>query len=232
MPRNILIVGASKGLGKSILQSIPDVGDTVFTVSRTKIDLLGTDFRIVPIQADLAKNKNLNIIYKTIGLQSLDTIIYNAGIWEEFDFENESDENLSNIIQVNLTSAILIIKNLIPNLRLSKKANIILIGSTAGLENTSSDWVAYSASKFGLRGLTHSLRNYLKKDRVAVSVLNIGGLQTELSVPNADLSEKNIESTTKIPYKEVTQTIDWILSLSVNSCPKEVDLPSMLESGI
>ncbi len=127
MPQIILIIGASKGLGFSLVQSLLPKTQKMFTISRSKIDLEKIEksqiSKITEINCDLSQTKNLSSIYQAIGDVPLDLIIYNAGIWENVSFANETDETLEKIINVNLTSAILILKNLLPNLKKSQKAN-------------------------------------------------------------------------------------------------------------
>lgn len=236
MPSNILIIGASRGLGKSLAQGLLPEANKLFTVARTDLDLDKISskdaLKIVKIQNDLNETQNLSQIYDIIGDTSLDIIIYNAGIWENLDFENETDETLAKIINVNLTSAILILKNLLPNLRKSKKANVVLIGSTSGLENSGSKSVAYSASKFGLRGLAHSLRENLRTDEIGVTVLNPGGMATDFDFDDEIEKVQQKYGSQRIPVQDIVQTINWIINLSKASCPKEIDLPSMLDIGV
>lgn len=240
--QNILIIGASRGLGFSLVQGLLSESVKMFTISCTKLDLknlakLGRmqnleNSKIVEIQCDLSETKNLSVIYEIIGKTPLDLIIYNAGIWENLDFEDETDEILENIITVNLTSAILILKNLLPNLKKSKKANVILIGSTAGLENSGSFGVSYAASKFGLRGIAHSLRENLRKEGIAVTVLNLGGMATDFDLNDKIEKVKQKYGNSKIPVSDVLQTILWIVNLSKASSPKEIDLPSILDETV
>jgi short-subunit dehydrogenase len=238
--KNILIIGASHGLGFSLVQGLLPKVQKIFTVSRTKLNLKNLtklkktqeleNSKIVEIHCDLSETQNLPTIYKTIGKTPLDLIIYNAGIWENVDFADETDEMLEKIITVNLTSAILILKNLLPNLKRSKKANVVLIGSTAGLENSGSLGVSYVSSKFGLRGLAHSLRENLRKEKIAVTILNLGGMATDF----ADEIDKVLVKygNSRIPMQDILQTINWIVNLSEASCPKEVDLPNILDETV
>ena len=91
-------------------------------------------------------------------------------------------EESEDIITVNLTSAIICIQKLLTNLKQSDNAKIILIGSTSGLENSGSQAVAYAASKFGLRGLGHALRENLRKDSITVTCINPGEVERRESV--------------------------------------------------
>ena len=236
MPQIILIIGASKGLGFSLVQSLLPKTQKMFTISRSKIDLEKIEksqiSKITEINCDLSQTKNLSSIYQAIGDVPLDLIIYNAGIWENVSFANETDETLEKIINVNLTSAILILKNLLPNLKKSQKANVILIGSTAGLENSGSLVVGYTASKFGLRGLSHSLRENLRHDKIGVTVINPGGMATDFNFTDKIEKVQEKYDYKRIPVQDIVQTIQWITGLSKVTCPKEIDLPSMLDTDV
>jgi short-subunit dehydrogenase len=236
MAQNILIIGASKGLGKGLAQGLLSQANKLFTVARTKFDLEKIEksqiSKITEINCDLSQTKNLSHIYKAIGDVPLDLIIYNAGVWENVSFANETDETLEKIINVNLTSAILILKNLLPNLKKSQKANVILIGSTAGLENSGSLGVSYVASKFGLRGLSYSLRENLRNDKIGVTVINPGGMATDFDFTDKIEKVQEKYGYKKIPVQDIVQTIQWIVSLSKATCPKEIDLPSMLDTDV
>jgi len=231
MPKNILIVGASKGLGKAILQGLSKKGDTIFTISRSHIDTQNLDLeaKIIQVNQDLTQVENLQGIYKIIQDKAIDVLIYNAGIWETDSFEKVRDKDIIDIMNVNLTSAILLIKNLLPNLRKSKKAHLILIGSTAGLENVSGDSVAYTASKFGLRGMAGRYREILKKDKVAVTIVNPGGMATDIDLNQGVQKTQEVYGNQKIPMQDMVDTIQYITNLSFSTCPIEINIPAMLD---
>lgn len=72
--------------------------------------------------------------------------------------------------------------------------------------------MAYSASKFGLRGVAHSLRAHWRQHRIAVTCLNPGSIEGE-GIPHADLVE-------------ITRCL---MRLSYQTCVKELDVPAMTD---
>ena len=86
-----MVVGASKGLGRALIEGLGEHGDTLIGVSRSRPENLegkaGVDLRWV--EADLsAPAKAAKIIKDAVVEGGLDTLIYNLGIWEEFAFDS------------------------------------------------------------------------------------------------------------------------------------------------
>jgi NAD(P)-dependent dehydrogenase (short-subunit alcohol dehydrogenase family) len=165
----------------------------------------------------------------------LDTLIYNLGIWETLAFDpayallDSPDEEVQAIVSCNITSTILLIKRLLPLLLKSAQPRIILTGSTSGLPQSGRPEVAFGASKFALRGIADSLREGYRHQRLSVTCLNLGYLNTEdpLSTP-LDLAAQRGEGQL-IPVHDVVQVVRMILSLSAASYVKELTLPAILD---
>lgn len=235
MKNTYLIYGVSKGLGKAILKFLPDKNDKVFGISRTQPSYQeATDNNNVWIQADLSNSRQaVTTIKKVIGAEKIDYLIYNVGIWEKtaftpnYDFEQLDDHEIEEIISTNITSSILSIKSLLPNLRLSKNGKIIIIGSTLGLENHNKKEMVFSVTKFAIRGIIHSLRTHLREHHIGVTAINLGDLATEYEY------EEGIEIVTKkhkgelIPLADVIHALKFVISTSPAACVKEINMPSM-----
>ena len=238
MSKTYLIYGVSKGLGKAMASKLPSENDIIYGVSRTKpLFFDGNNKRW--IEADLSKpTQAVSQIADQIDSAKINYLIYNVGIWEkkafieEYDFNESSAEEIDNLINTNITSCILSIQSLLPNLRLSKNAKIILIGSTWGLENHQGKEVAFSASKFALRGVVHALRESLRPDHIGISILNLGYLATEYEyeTPIEQIIEENDRSL--IPLTDVIAAIQFILSTSSASCVKEITMPAMNDENV
>jgi 3-oxoacyl-[acyl-carrier protein] reductase len=237
MSKTFVIYGVSKGLGQALLQKIPQRQDQVFGISRSKPKSLLPNFHW--ISADLSKPQQARDAVKhQIQHQAVDYLIYNVGIWEEkafdtdYQFEQCSDLEISNLIQTNIQSCILAIQSLLENLRLSANAKIILIGSTWGLDNHNGNEVVFSATKFALRGIVQSLRQTLRKDQIGISILNLGYLATEFDI-NTPVDEVILQSDAQlIPLQDVVLAIQFILSTSKASCVKEIDMPAMADLNV
>jgi short-subunit dehydrogenase len=226
---NILITGASRGLGDAFSRGLGQPGDTLWLVSRNPCASLQLQNGVTRhwIEADLASPGVHQQIANSLGAD-LDVVIHNAGIWEtgafssDYRFENVSEAETRNVLEVNLIAPILLTQALLPKLRTSSNPKIVLIGSINGLENTAMPEVAYSASKFGLRGLAHALREHLRHERIAVTVVNPGSIAWEMVSSREDL----------IPPADIVRLVRAVLETSNRTVVKEIDLPAMRDRQV
>jgi short-subunit dehydrogenase len=233
---HFLIVGASRGLGLGFSIGLPDPGDTVFLVSRTRPPTLDRSDRVsrIWIQADLSVSQTAAVkVAEAIGDRPIDFLLYNAGIWEEnafestYSFEKSTPEEMEQIIHVNLLSAILCTHRLIPNLKLSSNPRIVYISSLSGLDNSGAPEVANTASKFGLRGVVHALRECLREHRIPVTSLNPGNIAAEISYEAGAEAAIQTYDSTRIPMQDLVLLLRCLRQLSRVSCVKEIDIPAM-----
>ncbi|TKH43911.1 short-chain dehydrogenase [Paenibacillus terrae] len=233
--KTYLVFGASKGLGDAFVRGVPQQGDKVWVVSRTKPDNLKLNDGVerIWIQADLSDLNAATLVVNKLGNDTLDVLIYNVGIWEKEGFEDhytfDKDEpaDISQLIHVNVTSAIVCIQSLLPHLRQSKAGKIILIGSTAGLNNANNTQVAFVASKFAIRGITEALREHTRHDGIAVTCINPGELAAE--IPYEEGSERALDeyNGTRIPLADMVSIVKCIVNLSKAACVKEINIPAI-----
>jgi NAD(P)-dependent dehydrogenase (short-subunit alcohol dehydrogenase family) len=160
--KTVLVAGASRGIGLAVAEHLASQTDRLFAVSRTKSPV--GDW----IQADLAELAGIETVAKAVGDSGLDALLYMGGTWEthaftsQYRFEDCADADIARVIAVNLVAPIRLVKALLPALRRSDNPKIILMGSLSGRDNFPGREVANSASKFGLRGMVHSLREELR----------------------------------------------------------------------
>ena len=234
--KNFLIYGVSKGLGKAIIQSIPESHDVIYGISRSiPISMANLNW----IEADLSSSEtSVHQIKEIINDNKIDVLIYNVGIWEtnaftdEYDFEKISPLEINQMISTNITTCIQSLQALLKNLRASNNAKVILIGSTWGVENHNGKELIFSATKFALRGVAESLREILRNDLIGVSILNLGYLATEYEIDTS--IEKVLKETdySLIPLADVIQAIKFIMSTSKGTCVKEILMPAMKDINV
>lgn len=223
------MAGASRGIGLAVAEHLISQCDRILAVSRTAAPLGEW------IQADLSDLTGVEKVAKAIGEDCLDALLYMGGTWEtnaftsQYSFEACSDEDITRAIAVNLVAPIRLIKVLLPALRRSNNPKIIFMGSLSGRDNFPGREVANSASKFGLRGVVHSLREELRSQQISVTVINPGNVGTPEVL--ADLAAGNLLGGEAIPLTDLLSIIDCILSLSRATCIKEIDVPAMLGKG-
>ncbi|MBE9170924.1 SDR family NAD(P)-dependent oxidoreductase [Pleurocapsales cyanobacterium LEGE 06147] len=195
--KTILVAGASRGIGLAVAEHLRSQCDRLLTVSRT----------VAPIgewiQADLSDLAGVGTVTKAIGEDRLDALLYMGGTWEtdaftsQYRFEECSDADIARVIAVNLVAPIRLVKALLPALRRSDNPKIIFMGSLSGRDNFPGREVANSASKFGLRGVVHSLREELRSQQISVTVINSGNVGTPEVL--ADLAAGNLLGGKAIP---------------------------------
>ncbi|MBV6287620.1 SDR family NAD(P)-dependent oxidoreductase [Pseudomonas aegrilactucae] len=233
-----MVVGASKGLGKALIEGLGQADDTLIGVSRTH----PAHIQAMPgvqlgwVEANLSEPATAAAtLAQAVAEGGLDTLIYNLGIWEELAFDSaysfltDTDEQVQSIVSCNITATLLVIKRLLPTLLQSPNPRIILTGSTSGLPQSGRPEVTFGASKFALRGIADALREGYRAQGLGVTCLNLGYLNTEdpLSTPRA-VAEQRGEGHL-IPVHDVVQVVRMALSLSSASYVKELTLPAILD---
>ncbi|MCG7376117.1 SDR family oxidoreductase [Paenibacillus sp. ACRSA] len=237
--KSYLVFGASKGLGDAFVRGVPQKGDKVWVVSRSKPESLKLKDGVerIWVQADLANQNAATIVTDQLKNERPDVLIYNVGIWEKegfedhYSFDRDEPADISQLIHVNITSTIVCIQALLPHLRQSSGGKIILIGSTAGLNNANNTQVSFVASKFAIRGITEALREHTRQDGIAVTCINPGELAAE--IPYEQGAQRALEeyNGTRIPLQDMVSIVKCIVSLSNAACVKEINVPALTDTN-
>ena len=234
----IMVVGASKGLGKALIEGLGEAGDTLVGVSRNPPEGLAAQpgVQVQWITADLTDPRQaVQQLEQALDGQGLDTLIYNLGIWEPrafdpaYDFLEDDEEQIEAIVSCNITATLLLIKRLLPTLLQSARPRIILTGSTSGLSRSGRPEVTFGASKFALRGIADALREGYRQQQLGVTGLNLGYLNTDDALATAREVAERRGAGQLIPVHDVVQVVRMALSLSSASFVRELTLPAILD---
>jgi 3-oxoacyl-[acyl-carrier protein] reductase len=195
-PRVILISGGSRGLGMSLAEHFLRSGDIIATFSRSRTSFIDKTeesfkehFHFRPI--DATDNENLRKYVHDLHdqYQRIDVLINNAAVAYDGPIATFPDERFQKLIDINLTSVLLLTKLCVRFMLLRSRGNIINISSIIGLRGYAG-LAAYSASKAGLIGITRSLARELGPKNINVNAITPGYLDTEMSSALSD-SQKN-----------------------------------------
>lgn len=228
MNKQALITGASSGIGLATARLLLDKGIQVTGISRRGdvAELEGKNFK--PISLDLADSNETDSQLKQLLKQhSFDYFIHAAGYGEFGSIEQFSVAQIERAIQVNLTSALILCRQLIPSFRHRKSGRLIFVGSESGL-TAGRKGAIYSAAKFGLRGFCQALRDDCASDGIQVSLINPGMVRSpffdELGFAPADQPENAIST------EQVAALIRHILDSDDNIVFDEVQLTPRVKS--
>ena len=188
---NILITGASKGIGHQLCKKfINDGKHNIIAISRTTKafdeHLVSSsnkyDHSFTYLNLDLSKinfkEQLLPVVIKK--LQNIDIIVNNAGILINKPFEELTDDDFDNMFNLNVKSIFRLIRDLLPII--NSGAHIVNISSMGGLQGSSkfAGLSLYSASKGALAVLTECLAEELKDKNISANALALGAVQTEM----------------------------------------------------
>jgi NAD(P)-dependent dehydrogenase (short-subunit alcohol dehydrogenase family) len=216
---NVVVTGASRGLGLALTRGLIKPGDRAWLISRSEPPRCeGLNTTWIPL--DLSAPEQLcKASLEAIGDEPIHLLIHSAGIWEAESFENTSPKALLDILNVNVSSAVLIVRLLERNLR-DGHGNVVFIGSIWGLENSRTDRVASAASKFGLRGAAYALREYFREAKVRVTCINSSWFSPDQ--PAAEKTHPADGDPRPIPVEDIVELVRCISKLSPATCVKEL----------
>lgn len=219
---NIVVVGASKGIGAETVNYLSGSGNRVYGVSRT------ISANCQWIEGDVSTVEGIDKIVEKFASVQIDVLIFCAGIWEEngfmpdFCFDATKDTETRNIMSVNVVAPIELTKKLASNMRLSENPRAIYLGALSGLDNLASSQVAYSASKFALRGAIQAFRVALQKMKIGFTVINLGNVATEEVL--LDIEEGRFNQREPIPMVDVMSAISFVLNVTPDTEIGEINL--------
>lgn len=183
---NILVTGASKGIGRVIAESLKDFGNVY--VSARNEELLKTVDCSGYFVCDLSNEMDLIKLGDYIEEKQIDILINNAGEYIYSSVDEIELEKLNHIIAVNLKAPIYLMNRAIPNMKNKNFGRVVNIGSISGVMGEANACL-YSATKAGLIGLTKSTALELAEFGITVNTINPGWVDTELGNASIDDSE-------------------------------------------
>jgi 3-oxoacyl-[acyl-carrier protein] reductase len=209
------ITGAGRGIGKAVAIGLANEGVNIGLLARTEADLkevvnkveaLGVKaaYAAVDISSQEEVEKAVKKVSEEIG--SADILINNAGIGTFATLLEMDPQEWKRIIDVNLMGPYYMTRAVLPQLIEKNSGDIINISSTNGLNGAATS-SAYSASKFGLIGLTESLAQEVRRNNIRVTTLTPSTVATELAIKTNLIAENNDEK-----YMQPEDIAEYIVS--------------------
>lgn len=203
---NVIITGASKGMGKAIAEKFAQNNHHLILCARNEVQLYKAmeelllkypDTIIKAVPADLSDTSGVKAFGTWAEQQAskmpggkVDILVNNAGQFLPGSIHNEEEGLLEKMIAVNLYSAYHLTRLLLPRMIQSKSGHIFNICSIASLKAYNNGG-AYSISKFALLGFSKNLREEMKPHGIKVTAVMPGAVYTD-SWKGSDISPQRI----------------------------------------
>lgn len=189
----ILIAGASGGIGSVLLDKLVDSGARIIAVYKNNLPMPRTNENILLVKADLQNPEEwdslLQLVYQNHG--RIDILINCIGVLIPGNFINHTEEQTTEMINTNFLSVIIGTRKALELMQENGSGHIVNLGSVGGIIPMPYSSV-YCATKFALRGFTHSLANELKNTRVKISLISPGPVLTKMLEREANHSKTAI----------------------------------------
>ena len=229
---NVVITGASKGMGLAMAEKFAGAGHNLFLCARNVDELRTTSERL---QVEFPSVKiaywPVNLAIKESVYQfaeevlkictQVDILINNAGQFVPGSIISEEEGVLDQMLAVNLYSAYHLTRAILPAMMRKKQGHIFNICSIAALKAYDNGG-SYSISKFALMGFSKNLREELKPHNIKVTAVYPGAVYT---------SSWEGSGVAKIRIMEADDIADMILAaslLSPQACVEDIVMRPML----
>lgn len=188
--RNILITGASRGIGAATARRFAAAGDRVFINYRTDkeaAEVLAKELGGIALCADVADPLQVSAMLQE--LPPIDVLINNAGFAQFAFFDALTDEEWHRMIEVTLSGAFYCTRGVLPHMIRQKRGAIVNVSSIWGICGASCE-VAYSTAKAGLIGMTKALAKEVGPSGIRVNCVAPGVIDTDM---NASLTPDTLK---------------------------------------
>ncbi len=210
MRKNVLITGASRGIGKVICEELVK-NYNLLVVGRNKISLenllKNNEYVLKRFECDLENLDEISSMTEEINKKKIpiDILINNAGMTDDSLFIRMNYEKWQKVINTNLNSNFHL-TNLISKIMMKQKWGRIInitsiVGHTGNLGQAN-----YAASKAGIIGMSKSIASELAKWNITVNCISPGFIETDMTDSMSEDQKKIVIS--KIPSKKIGKPID------------------------
>ena len=199
--KNILITGASGGIGQALVHKFISLGGNVIGsgTKTEKLDLIKKKYPNIKVKKfDLSEHSRIEEFIDDVSLQlgGLDILINNAGTNVDNLSLRMKEEEWKKVIDINLTSTFLLTKHAIKKMLKNKFGRVVnitsVVGHTGNLGQSN-----YAASKSGIIGMSKSLAIEYARKNITVNCVSPGFIVSDMTM---NIAEKvKIYLTSKIP---------------------------------
>jgi 3-oxoacyl-[acyl-carrier protein] reductase len=227
-----VVTGAGRGIGAAIARKLASMGALAVLCGRTCANLEHTARAISDAvgkaevaECDVTDLRSVESLAQRVetSFGKLDILVNDAGIGGgSSPLHQLSPEIWDQVFNTNLRGVYYCIRSFAPMMIRARSGHIINISSLAG-KNALPNGAAYSASKWGLNGLSYSVAEELRAHNIRVEVICPGSVHTEFSPHSGKDSEKMLQP------EDVAHVVEMLVTQAPQSFASEVLLRPTLK---
>ncbi|WP_017558248.1 SDR family NAD(P)-dependent oxidoreductase [Nocardiopsis baichengensis] len=170
---NVLLTGATGGIGHALARRLAAEGARLVVTGRNAdaLEGMGAALGARAVAADLSDPRAVRGLAQRCG--PVDVLIANAALPASGDLLEYDEEEIDRALAVNLRAPIALARALVPHMAEAGRGHLAFVGSLSG-KTAAPQSCLYTATKFGLRGFAHALRQDLRGRGVGVSHIQPG----------------------------------------------------------
>ncbi|MHC1557987.1 oxidoreductase [Actinomycetospora sp. C-140] len=182
--RTWLVTGASRGLGRALVETVLESGDRVVATARDAgaLDDLATKYgdRLLARDLDVTDRHAVFAVTDEVAAETgrIDVLVANAGYGLAGGVEEVGEDEARRQVEVNLFGALWSMQAVLPTMRAQRRGHILPISSIGGVgafPNTG----LYHATKWGLEGMAESLAQEVEPFDIKVTIVEPGPFRTD-----------------------------------------------------
>lgn len=246
MKKNILITGATSGIGKSTAYLFAKEGYNLILTGRRqeRLDTIKSELEreysstvqtlCFDVRNKQEVEKALNNI-NTDDFSTIDILVNNAGLASGTNtIDQGSFSDWDKMIDTNVKGLLYVTRTLLPKLKSQDSAHIINIGSTAG-KNVYQNGNVYCATKHAVDALSQSMRIELLPFGIKVTSINPGACETEFSIVryhgDKERADKVYDGFDPLRPEDIADTIYYCASLPKHVCINDLTLTCLTQAN-
>lgn len=223
---NIIVTGTSRGLGKSTAEYLSKQGHTVIGCARSETDsnlfthISGVDFKD-PNTFDLLEPY----------LATADCLINNAAIAFDGLLATQSEQSITELVQVNLISTLILTKRYVrERLKARQSGTIVNVSSIIAVRGYAG-LATYAATKSGLDGMTRSLARELGSKGFRINSVLPGYMETDMSKSLDSKQKDQIVRRTPLGRLATVDDVNSVINFLISDASKFVTGQSIVVDG-
>ena len=224
--KTAIITGAGRGIGRAVALALASRGARVIVCARTEEQVTETT-ELINVSGgtawsyvfDLAKEEHILSLFAFLDEKSdrIDILVNNAGIGRFGLLHEFSTQDLRDLVDVNVSGTFICCREALKRMIPRKSGYIINISSVVGFKGYPNQ-AAYTATKHAVVGMTKSLAVEAQEHKIRASVINPGGVYTDL----IKSARPDLDPAILMQPEDIAQAVLYLLSLSERCAVDEI----------